>query len=204
MPDQLLQAFASPIWLRKQLGSAALNQGIVNLLRQLAATACSDDQHRAHQGGFYTDGGLFTRKIPELAAIKSLAADSTEAYLTKLNKQKPVTASCSINGWAALTRAGDYQTPHVHAEATLSGIYYAHVPNRPAPEGCIDLLNPITAQELSFVPGCSPAYCRISPQAGDLLLFPAYLKHYTHPFTGDGERICIVFNALINRCNPSI
>jgi hypothetical protein len=30
-----------------------------------------------------------------------------------------------------------------------------------------------------------------------LLLFPSFLYHYTSPYLGSGERICIAFNVVI-------
>ena len=52
---------------------------------------------------------------------------------------------------------------------------------------------------MTFLKGFSKTYCRIQPHAGDLLIFPAYLKHIVHPFFGDGERIAVVFNASVQR-----
>jgi hypothetical protein len=31
-----------------------------------------------------------------------------------------------------------------------------------------------------------------------MLLFPSWLQHTVHPFAGDGERISIAFNVLID------
>ena len=52
---------------------------------------------------------------------------------------------------------------------------------------------------MTFLKGFSKTYCRVRPRPGDLLIFPAYLKHIVHPFFGDGERIAVVFNAAVQR-----
>jgi hypothetical protein len=35
------------------------------------------------------------------------------------------------------------------------------------------------------------------PEPGILLMFPAYLSHWVHPFTGKGQRITVSFNAKL-------
>ena len=80
-----------------------------------------------------------------------------------------------------------------------AGVYYVEVPDKPEPQGCIDLLTPIDLKEMTFLKGDSNTHCRIVPKAGDLLIFPAYVKHHTHPFFGDGVRIAVVFNVGVSR-----
>ncbi len=35
-----------------------------------------------------------------------------------------------------------------------------------------------------------------TPSAGQVLLFPSWLEHCVEPFTGDGDRISMAFNAV--------
>ena len=52
--DTLLQAFATPIFLRKNAGTPEMNRKLADTIRKMSADNTSDDAHRAHQGGFYT------------------------------------------------------------------------------------------------------------------------------------------------------
>jgi|GEM_PF-1625131 len=198
--DTLIQAFATPIFLRKRAGGEALNAQLAKSVRDLAAANPSDDAHRAHQGGFYTKGDFFDMPhLPGVTDMRQIAAKAVVDYIRQATGRTDLPSRIQLISWAALTRARDYQTPHVHAGATLSGVYYAVAPPRPEPQGCIDFLTPIDQKEMTFLKGDSNTFCRVVPEAGDLVIFPAYLKHYTHPFFDDDERIVIVFNAHITR-----
>lgn len=198
--DTLIQAFATPIFLRKGAGSDALSARLAQTVRRLAAEHPSDDAHRAHQGGFYTKGDFFEMEaLPGVAEMRQVAAKASVDYIRQSTGRTDLPSRIQIISWAALTRAQDYQTPHVHAGATFSGVYYAEAPPRPEPQGCIDFLTPIDLKEMTFLKGDSNTFCRVAPEKGDLVIFPAYLKHYTHPFFDDDERIVIVFNAHVSR-----
>lgn len=198
--DTLIQAFATPIFLRKQAGPPALNDTLAGTVRKLAADNPSDDAHRAHQGGFYTKGDFFEMEDqPGVKEIRRIAANAAVDYIRQTTGRTDLPSRIQLISWAAITRARDYQTPHVHAGATFSGVYYAVAPPRPEPQGCIDFLTPLDLKEMTFLKGDSNTYCRVVPEAGDLVIFPAYLKHYTHPFFDDDERVVIVFNAHVSR-----
>ncbi|MGZ0188599.1 MAG: putative 2OG-Fe(II) oxygenase [Alphaproteobacteria bacterium] len=198
--DTLLQAFATPIFLRKNAAPDSLNVTLAETVRRLSEGATSDDAHQAHQGGFYTKGDFFEMQhLPGVADMRQLAAKAVVDYIRQVTGRTDLPSQIQIISWAAITKARDYQTPHIHAGATLSGVYYAVAPPRPEPQGCIDFLTPIDLKEMSFLKGDSNTYCRVVPEPGDLVLFPAYLKHFTHPFFDDDERIVIVFNAHISR-----
>ena len=40
---------------------------------------------------------------------------------------------------------------------------------------------------------------RIVPKSGLLLLFPAWLYHYVHPYVGVAPRVCVAFNVTIQK-----
>jgi len=193
--DTFIAAFASPIFLR-HYGKSTLTGDLAEAIRGLAATQSSDDLKRAHQGGFYTKGTLLTMDLPGIAELRNVIASAVTDYVRRLvpGNERP---KIELIAWAALTHEGDYQTPHVHAGANVSGVFYLTVPEKPEPEGCIDLLTPVDLQEMTFLKGFSKTYCRVQPRPGDLLIFPAYLKHIVHPFFGEGERIAVVFNAAV-------
>lgn len=204
MPNDIfLQAFSSPIYQRQYDHKDQLNQTLANTILELEKKADSHDRFRSHQGGFYTPGGLFERELPGIAEVRQLIETNVGQYIKQVSEsgfgRKPPLSryQITLDAWAALTREKDYQAPHVHAGANISGIYYASVPEKPEPQGCIDLLNPLTAQEMTFIPGGKTTHCRVIPRTGLLLLFPAYLQHIVHPFYGDGERIIVVCNAYV-------
>jgi len=195
MAGRVNQVFATPIYYDPAAAPTALNETLTATIRALAASQPSDDAFRAHRGGFYSPGTFFESDLPGVAGAKAVVRTGLEAFLRELGVAASV-ERIEVQSWVALTRAGDYQTPHVHAGAMLSGVYYCAVPDEPEPAGCIDFITPIDVQEMTFLKGLSRSYCRVRPEPGALVIFPAYLRHFTHPFDGDGERVCVVFNAV--------
>jgi len=201
--DAFLPAFATPIFTRQLRGNEALHARLLEAVRGLEQAGRSDDRYRSHQGGFYTPGTLFNDCVPPFTDVRDLFRAAVRAYVDQVastghgRKQAIPDHWIHLQGWAALTRAGDYQPPHAHAGSNLSCVYYVAVPAKPDPQGTLDLLNPLVLQEMTFIPGGNTTHCRIVPRAGMLVIFPAYVLHTVHPFYGEGERVCIVANAII-------
>jgi len=40
---------------------------------------------------------------------------------------------------------------------------------------------------------------RLKPQAGLMVVFPAWIEHWVHPFFGEGNRISIAANVTMKR-----
>jgi len=41
----------------------------------------------------------------------------------------PPPARWRLHGWAVVLRSGGYQTPHIHPDGIVSGVYYVRVPD---------------------------------------------------------------------------
>jgi uncharacterized protein (TIGR02466 family) len=100
------------------------------------------------------------------------------------------------NAWASIYRAGDYHAPHMHPMAALSGVYCIEMPDRSAPEGMLDFLDP--RPRLNYflstpaLFGADVVSIRLRP--GELVLFPGWLQHFVHPFRAGGLRVTISMN----------
>ena len=197
--DKMIAAFATPVFLRSHKNVGELNRLLAGTIREMARTMDSDDAFRSHQGGFYSDDSFLHSPQPGVAPLTQLLQKGVGDYIKQLLGAQAPAVQVELAAWVALTRAGDYQAPHVHAGAALSGIYYVEVPDLEDPQGCIDVLSPLVQQEMTFIKGYSKSHCRVCPKPGDLLIFPAYCKHFVHPFQGEGERLCVVFNAVVRQ-----
>ena len=201
--DAYIAAFATPLFTRQLDDAEELNRDLAATIRQLASGGPSHDRYRSHQGGFYTPGNLFEQRLPGLAAIEAHMRAALRSYIDRVaangaGRTYPIADDwITLQAWAALTGPGDYQPPHLHAGANISCVYYVEVPARPEPQGCIDLMNPLTLQEMTFIAGANTTHARVVPCAGLMLLFPAYVQHTVHPFQGAGERVVVVANAAI-------
>lgn len=101
--------------------------------------------------------------------------------------------------WANVNGRGAFNAPHNHSDFHLSGVYYVATPETSGRSGVIEFLNPGGAVS-SFLPFgkllTRPQH-RIAPKAGQLLVFPSFLRHWVYPNQDDAVRISIAFNALV-------
>ena len=99
--------------------------------------------------------------------------------------------------WVNFQRADDWQPVHNHA-GEFSFIVYVDIP-----PGMYD--EPEIAGSIVFTYGEQLPYARcqygpIKPQAGDIYIFPAWLKHYVYPYKSTGQRVSVSGN-IITRLN---
>jgi uncharacterized protein (TIGR02466 family) len=114
-----------------------------------------------------------------------------------------------VTAWANVSRAGDANRAHGHAGAFWSGIYWVDdggAATDPSIGGLLELADPrgivadMVAPNLRFaVKDCLSAGRgeTITPQAGTMVLFPAWLIHSVTSYRGPRPRISIAFNFSI-------
>ena len=119
------------------------------------------------------------------------------AFSSLLNCQIDIKPS---NIWANINRYKDYNRDHIHPGSKLSGVYYIKVPKD---SGDIYFINP-AAKYIALTMGAE--YCSvfdtsynfseyITPNVGDLFLFPSWLEHGVLPNMNiSEERISLSFN----------
>lgn len=195
--------FPITVMQRHHSGVDAVNQGVAALLHSLRQQYLKDRQeNEALSGTITTYGGYQTSKKmmflnrpePEVQRLRDeVVMPGVQAYLDKVFA--PAKPGVRVVSWANILCEGDWQAPHMHPSSgnLISGVYYAAVPEKPEPEGCIEFLNP---HPVAHHHGVSLTR-RIMPKAGDLILFPPYYIHYVYPFRGAGERCIVAFDVLI-------
>jgi uncharacterized protein (TIGR02466 family) len=110
-----------------------------------------------------------------------------------------------VNAWANVNRAGDINTVHHHPGAFWSGVYW--VATDPEAEGGQfeahdprGVMPTLYAPQLRFaLPGFLAAGGAdfITPKAGVMVLFPAWLQHAVRPHTSAQPRISVAFNLCV-------
>ena len=106
-------------------------------------------------------------------------------------------------GWANVNRSGDSNMLHTHPGCDWSVVYYVATGN-PTDDnpmsGRIELRDPRPAAVFANMPGFKSGQpMLIKPQAGMMLIFPAWIEHQVHPFTGNGDRISVAINITLDR-----
>jgi hypothetical protein len=100
------------------------------------------------------------------------------------------------NCWASVYRKGDYHRTHNHPMSAFSGVYCVRTPELTLPDGTLDFHDP--RPQVNYYQPIVPLFGddlrSVSLRAGDLVIFPGWLKHSVNPFFVDGERITISIN----------
>lgn len=97
---------------------------------------------------------------------------------------------------ASILKSEGWHPAHIHESAWLSGVYYVRVPEAvlragEAHEGWLEFGRPDFVLPEGFVPETAV----FQPAEGSARFFPSYFYHGTIPFSGEGARIGIAFDA---------
>lgn len=131
-----------------------------------------------------------------LAHMVAVANEATRQLLAAYGRQTSP-FDWTLEAWANVNRAGDFNRTHIHGGSTWSGTYYVDA-GEPAPDAehgtALYLMDPGQGGGGNFFPNLVPTSVFVRPEAGRMVLFPAYLPHMVFPHRGKRPRISIAFN----------
>lgn len=173
----------------------------------LAALLLEMDGARDSLTTDYRASNLFDVAHPAIAWLRQCVRRSVLDYLARQGIARQV--DWRAHGWANVNRRGDYHNLHNHPHSYLSGTYYVAVPEQPRAlagradldPGAISFFDPRGHANMGAIAGdgqVDPEY-RVLPEAGLMLLWPAFLMHAVHPNFADAPRLSISFNVLVRR-----
>ena len=122
-----------------------------------------------------------------------------QALIEMLCSILPLSSNFRIISWINCSPPGSHNSAHVHPGAEISGVLYISVPSDsgkivfrdPRPQAEMSQLNARFGQSISSL---NPRF-ELSPEQGDLLLFPSWLMHQVEPGFGQhGLRISMAIN----------
>ena len=101
--------------------------------------------------------------------------------------------------WSIINKKGSFNIQHNHPNAYLSAVYYVQVSEN---SGNIKFFDPreqknIRQPKIKNYTDTSAAITEMTPQEGDLLIFPSYLYHSVGKNLSEDDRIIISFNVDI-------
>lgn len=115
----------------------------------------------------------------------------------------------SVDAWFHITRKGGSFGFHNHPMASWSGIYCVdngYPAGEEAESGMVQFMHPAPTAQMFTDLGVAnirkpwavrPREYRLEP--GQLVIFPSWLMHQVMPYTGEGERVTVAFNAWFRR-----
>ena len=145
----------------------------------------------------------------EHPAVKWLAQCINKTVVDYLAAQgQTYESSWTLQGWPNINRFGDYHDLHNHPHSYLSGTYYVQIPTdvdslpgrsdrRP---GAISFYDPRPQANMTASrddPQIEAEHT-VMPEAGMILLWPAFLHHFVHPNLSQTPRISVSFNVVLN------
>jgi uncharacterized protein (TIGR02466 family) len=173
----------------------------------LALEAAEPGEKRSNRGGWHSTGNLFGRGEPEAAALREAATRALGAYVSQAFDYKG-DVKLTMLAWTVVNRAGDFNAPHNHAPHLLSGALYVAVPAGMRggeivfedPRLALNAHESETMRQLKLKAPWSRPGISVAPAAGEVLVFPSWLRHYVEPFQCDDPaavRIVVSFNASV-------
>jgi uncharacterized protein (TIGR02466 family) len=196
-PDITL-TFATPLLVQTVPGSGPVNEGLRRAI--LGRERSEPGLRRSNSGGWHSDESLLSWPEPEIATLKTWIDQAVQRInrLPARNNPGAVRFSYRATAWANVSRDGHYNTQHVHSGSHWALVYYVAV-GEAAPghalNGLLELRDPRPAAVHGRLPGFMFGRAlTIHPKPGLLVVFPAWIEHWVHPFHGTGERISIAVN----------
>ncbi len=195
--------FAVPLLARRIHGSEEVNAGLRRII--LEKEKAEPGTTKSNFGGWHSTGNLLTWEGEEIAALRGWIGEAVE-YMCRLPRRgkpdsKPAAPTYTATAWANVNREGNYNNLHNHPRQHWACVYYVCLGEETPGfknNGRLELRDPRPGARFYNPPGFRFGVSRIiDPEPGLMLMFPAWVEHWVHPFHGTGERISIATNIKI-------
>ena len=193
---EVIPAFPTPIgrWLVPD--AEMMNQQLQVLV--LAEEARYGSLGRSNIGGWHSRTDFLDYPDPAVAALTTWITWAVTQMIDATAGRGSFKGTMSLSGWATICRAGAYHAPHSHPDSAWSGVYYVDAGTNETGRslaGVLEFLDPRAGVEAVTAPGDPYGEpVRVRPQAGLIVIFPSWLYHWVHPYTGRAPRIAVSFN----------
>src|SRR5437868_9707590 len=204
--------FATPLITLDMPDAAALNADLRRVIIERERSQPTTE--KSNMGGWQSSWDMDRWGGPGAVKLLAFARNLANRVTTKpdgAGGEGPYPGHFAVtwigNMWANINRTGHGNEFHSHPGAYWSGVYYVDdggIAADPALEGELEFLDPrgpvplMNAPHLRMAGNLSAGSAeRIRPQAGPLVMFPAWVMHQVRPYLGNAERISIAFNLAV-------
>jgi uncharacterized protein (TIGR02466 family) len=196
MKLEVTTAFPTAIGQLRVPDADAMNQDLRALI--LADESKYSSLGRSNIGGWHSRPDFLNRSEPAVAALTAWVTWGVGQLIDATVGPGAFKGTLSFSAWVTVCRAGAYHAPHSHPDSAWSGVYYVDAgtgdPDCPL-SGVLEFLDPRAGIEAVSAPGDPYGEpFRVRPEAGLLIIFPSWLYHWVHPYTGQTPRIAVSFN----------
>jgi uncharacterized protein (TIGR02466 family) len=206
--QSLTMLFATPLVIHDWPNSEQFNRD----LAELVYGSKKADKHgygtRSNAGGWQSPGNLITWQDPAVETFRQRIEKLVGNLLQEVARDTGKNRSFRllIDAWANINKKGDYNVVHTHPNCMWSGVYYVQrgEPDKSIPySGLLELLDPREAANyIQIRHSVFDGREFVENIPGRMLLWPSWVKHWVHPFQGEGDRISIAFNVNVVEREP--
>ena len=203
---ELRTYFPTPVAVVTLPDAPALNAALRTAV--LAREQTEPSTAHSNLGGWQSDWMMESWGGPALVTVLNTAR-ALATRLTADRTGRAVKIAWKTNAWANVNRSGHGNEFHTHPGSYWSGTYYVDdggIADNPDLGGAFELQDPRGVAPAMYAPNLAfnfPAGLSvgvselITPKAGTMLMFPAWLSHAVRPYTGDQTRISVAFNLSV-------
>lgn len=168
---------------------------------------------RSNIGGWHSASDMLDWGGPPAQTIADTAVKMAKR-LSHFEGRDPQSVGWSVKMWANVSPPGAINMSHAHPGVLWAAVFYVDLGDPPKPDeaggeagGELYFEDPRFPLTLARLPGFrmigidgqpQPVEHRIAPAAGDLIVFPCWLRHGVRPHHGSGDRISIAMNIDVN------
>lgn len=153
----------------------------------------------------YLEANFLVHEHPAVAWLRECVNKTVVRYFRHLGMTYDI--EWTLQGWPNINRFGDYHDYHNHPHAYLSGTYYVRLPEgmekletrKDVRPGCITFYDPRYGANMTAIKGDPyiEAEYTVRPEAGQILLWPAFINHFVHPNLSKSLRVSVSFNVVL-------
>ncbi|AJP74547.1 hypothetical protein TS85_14740 [Sphingomonas hengshuiensis] len=154
---------------------------------------------RSNVGGWHSKTDMLGWGGPAAARLADLAVRLAKR-MSQFDGRDSASVAWDVKMWANVSPPGALNMSHAHPGVLWAAVYYVATPGE---GGELYLEDPRFPLPQMTLPGFrvlgldgqpQPVEHRIAPSRGDLVLFPAWIRHGVRPHRGAGDRISIAMN----------
>lgn len=194
--------FAVPLMLRRIEGAELVNEGLRRIV--LEHEKAEPGTTKSNFGGWHSAGNMLDWPGEEVLTLKQWIREAVE-YMCSLPARRdasaPKATSYAATAWANVNRNGNYNNLHNHPRQHWALVYYVTLGEETPGfknNGRLEIRDPRPGSRFYNPPGYRFGLSKIvNPRPGLMLMFPAWVEHWVHPFFGTGDRISIACNIKI-------
>lgn len=195
--------FETPILHGQVDDAAAINAALRTTI--LAQAEATPTLNRSNVGGWHSATDMLSWGGPAAARLSDLAI-RTVRRLSHFEGRDAASVEWTVRMWANISPAGALNMSHAHPGVLWAAVYYVDMGDPPPGDdagGELFFEDPRFPLPLMRLPGFrllgtdglpQPVERRLATTAGDLVIFPAWVRHGVRPHKGARDRISIAMN----------